>query len=85
MHGNVMELVEDQAVRSIGESRLVTDTHRKGIVDPWSRARDKHVVRGGSWSSFRRFCRIAWRGSIRLAARLRTVAFRLVRTAPPPP
>lgn len=81
MQGNVLEMVEDLATWSAAENRLVTDTYRDGIVDPWSRTGNKHVLRGGSWYSFPRFCRFAWRGSTYFTTRVRSAGFRLARTA----
>jgi erythromycin esterase len=80
--GNVWELTEDRARWDADEESVVTPgTMEDGAVDPWSQSGPKHVLRGGSWYAFASVCRVTQRGSTYDATRLRTVGFRLVRTA----
>jgi formylglycine-generating enzyme required for sulfatase activity len=78
--GNVWELTEDRAEWDGTMGRLVTEAYRPS-TDPLGRAGSKHVLRGGSWYNLANTCRLAARGSTRDATRIRTVGFRLARTA----
>ncbi|HEX7180467.1 MAG TPA: formylglycine-generating enzyme family protein [Thermoanaerobaculia bacterium] len=84
MIGNVWELVEDRAEWDGRTERLLTPgTYRDGAVDPLSQSGPKHVLRGGSWYNFASVCRVTQRGSTYAPRRVRTVGFRLARTAGP--
>ncbi|HEY8022369.1 MAG TPA: formylglycine-generating enzyme family protein [Thermoanaerobaculia bacterium] len=79
--GNVWELTEDRAEWDDAAGRLVTDTYGGPETDPLCRKGSKHVLRGGSWYALANTCRLAARGSTHDATRVRTVGFRLARTA----
>ncbi|HXO18515.1 MAG TPA: formylglycine-generating enzyme family protein [Thermoanaerobaculia bacterium] len=79
--GNLWEMVEDQAEWDAKAERLVTDTYCGPQVDPLCRTGGKHVLRGGSWYNLAGICRLAQRGSTHTPSRVRTVGFRLARTA----
>ncbi len=79
--GNVWELTEDRAAWDAATGRLVTDTYGGPQVDPLCRQGAKHVLRGGSWYNLANTCRLAARGSTYDPTRVRTVGFRLARTA----
>ncbi|MCR4574131.1 MAG: SUMF1/EgtB/PvdO family nonheme iron enzyme [Lentisphaeria bacterium] len=60
MSGNVWEWCRDSCE---WKDRVVTDTYRDGVVDPWCRSGSDRVSRGGAWGSNARLCRSANRCS----------------------
>jgi formylglycine-generating enzyme required for sulfatase activity len=76
MHGNVLEWVED------GWHHGYMGAPKDGSA--WKGAEpvifDEHVLRGGSWRSYSRNCRSAYRGGVDTDSRDYSVGFRVART-----
>ncbi|MCD6273560.1 MAG: formylglycine-generating enzyme family protein [Deltaproteobacteria bacterium] len=77
MHGNVWEWCQDSCN---WESKVVTDTYRDGIVDPFCTKGSRWVIRGGCWSFSARCCRSAIRYGSSLGSCNDYLGFRLSRT-----
>jgi formylglycine-generating enzyme required for sulfatase activity len=76
MHGNVAEWCADSA--GVTNGRVVTDTYRDGIVDPFSINGALRVRRGGSWFEGAAYCRSAARAADEPASARSDLGFRPV-------